>query len=64
MLVRDRAGLAGSDHASVGLDHRNHFRRGAGEETFVRDKDVVARDVGLGDLEAELRRDIENDRSA
>ena len=57
----DRAGFAGSDHASIRLDHRNQFGRRAGEKTFIRNKDIVTRDIGLRDLEAKFRRDIEND---
>ena len=33
--------------APVRLDHRDNLRRRAGEETFVRNKDIVARDIGF-----------------
>ena len=49
--------------AAVRLDHRNDFRRRAGEKTFVRDEDIVAGDVRLGNLDSEFRRDIEHDRA-
>ena len=49
-----RARFSSSDHASVRHPHGYELRRRAGEETFVRDKHVVPRDVDLADLEAEF----------
>src|SRR5262249_2209747 len=42
-LPRDRSGLAAADDAIIDLHDRDHLRRGAGEEAFVRGVDVVAR---------------------
>ncbi len=60
---RNRPRFSGADHASVRFDHRDDFRRRAGEETFVGDKDIVPGDIGFRDLEPELRRNLEHNRA-
>src|SRR5215210_2116868 len=41
----DRAALALADRAPVELTNRSHFGRGPGEECFVGDVEIVARDA-------------------
>ena len=57
-LPRERAGLAAADDAAVNLDHRHDFRAGAGQETFVRVEQIVARQVRLGNFHTELLREF------
>ena len=51
----DRPALAFADRAAVELADRRHFGGGAGEERFVGEVDVVARDALLGDRDARGR---------
>jgi hypothetical protein len=58
-LFGDRAAAAGADLAVVEFADRRHLGGGAGEEGFVGDVDVVARQALRNDLIAEFRRDLD-----
>src|SRR5205814_3391292 len=57
------AGFSRSNFSSIQLNHRNHFRTGAGQKTLVRTSNIVARHVAFADRNVQLARQIE-DRSA
>ena len=59
----DWAWLSVSNGAPVGFDHRNNFRRRAGEKTFVCGVDIVPRDVGLARLDTELGCNLKDNTS-
>ena len=44
---RDRAAAAGADNAAIELANRQYFGGGTGEERFVGDIDLIARDALL-----------------
>src|SRR5437773_11225720 len=57
------AGLSITDGAPVDPNHRDELCRGASEETFVCDINVVARDFLLDNFHPEFDRDIEHNRT-
>ncbi len=56
--ARDGSRLARADDPAVNLHHRNQFRARAGQETFVRVEQIVARQVRLGHLQAGFLRQL------
>src|SRR5579862_384597 len=56
-LLGDRPARSAADRAAVELADRRDFRRGAREERFVGDVDVVAREARLLARDAEIRAD-------
>ena len=59
----DRPRFAIPDETSVRFDDGDNLRCRSGEETFIRDENVVPGDVGLCDFDSKLRRDFKDNQS-
>lgn len=57
----NRPGLPGANRATVSSNYWNDFRGRAGKETFFGSEDIVPCDLGFGDPDSKLARDLEHD---